>query len=342
MVEMKKLLHIIAHALFLGAGLLKYAVCGKNDYRAHRAMVYFFCLTGGKFNDWCSRKISWRRRPLALVTKAGVLGDMSGFGGQKALRQLKDKGYVTFKSALSAQACERLLQFALETPAIIRPMDGETIVGAPRLALYEASRPQAIRYDYSTDVLLANAEVQSLMADRSILALAEMYLEARPRFDVLSMWWHTNFHDQPDSEAAQLYHFDLDRLKWLKVFIYLTDVGPKDGPHSFIEGSHAQQGIPQNFLSRGYVRLSDEEVKAHYGAEKEVRFTAPKGTIILEDTRGLHKGNAVSGNSRLILQLQLSNSLFGALYHKSSLPAQRSPALEALIQEESDVYKAYL
>jgi hypothetical protein len=342
MVEMKKLLHIIAHAVFLGVGILKYAVYGKNDYRSHRAMVYFFCLTGGKFNDWCSRIISWRRRPLALLTKAGLLGDMSGVDGQKALRQLKDKGYVTFKSALSAQACERLFQFALHTPAIIRPMDGESIDDSPRLAFYEASRPQAIRYDYSTDVLLANAEVQSLMADRSILALAEMYLEARPRFDVLSMWWHTNFHDLPDSEAAQLYHFDLDRFKWLKVFIYLTDVGPRDGPHSFVEGSHVQQGIPQKFLSRGYVRLSDEEVKAHYGAEKDVQFSAPRGTIIVEDTRGLHKGNAVSGNSRLILQLQLSNSLFGACYNKASLPVQRSPDLEALIKQEPDVYKAYL
>jgi len=339
---MKKLFYIIAHAMFLVTGIFKYAFLGRNSLRAHRAMVYFFCLTGGRFNDWASRIISWRFRPLALASKAGVLGDMSGAGGQKKLRELNGKGYVIFKGALSSDACERLMQFALQTHATVRPMDGESKAGAPRNALFDARNPTAIRYDYVPEALLANPEVQSLMADQSLLALAEMYLATRPRFDVLSMWWHTNFHTEPDSEAAQFYHFDLDRFKWLKVFIYLTDVGPEDGPHSFIEGSHVRQGIPQHFLDRGYVRLSDEEVQSHYGAGKEIQFSAPKGTIIVEDTRGLHKGKAVSGNPRLILQLQLSNSLFGTAYPKANLPLERTPGLETLIRQEPDVYKAYL
>ena len=282
------------------------------------------------------------RRPLSLPSKKGLLGDMSGADGQKALQQLKDKGYVTFEGAIPPDVCERLMQFALHTPAVIRSMDGEVRSVNPKMALYDTGKPRAVRYDYLTRDLLANRDVQLLMSDASLLALAEMYLNARPRFDVLSMWWHTNLHSQPDSEAAQLYHFDLDRLKWLKVFIYLTDVGHQDGPHSFIEGSHAPGGIPQNLLKKGYARLSDEEVLSNYGASKEVRFVAPRGTIIVEDTRGLHKGNAVSGNSRLILQLQLSNSLFGAVYPKSRLPLTRTPELEAMMQRVGDVYSAYL
>jgi len=156
------------------------------------------------------------------------------------------------------------------------------------------------------------------------------------------MWWHTNFHSQPDSEAAQFYHFDLDRLKWLKIFIYLTDVGPQDGPHSFIQGSHAPGGIPQKLLDRGYVRLSDAEVLSNYGSGKEIRFSAPRGTIIVEDTRGLHKGNPVFGKSRLILQMQLSNSLFGAVYPKSRLPAKMAPELATMIRQFRDVYQAYI
>jgi hypothetical protein len=80
---------------------------------------------------------------------------------------------------------------------------------------------------------------------------------------------------------------------------------------------------------------------AHYGQKAEVTFAAPRGTIIVEDTRGLHKGNPVSGNSRLILQLQFSNSLFGAEYPKSQIPAQRTAALEARMREVPDVYQAY-
>lgn len=339
---MRNIIFTLAHAVFYLAGWGKYLVSGRNSIRAHQALVYFFCNTGGAFNNWCSRLIGSCHRPLVLPSRKGLLGDMSSADGQKALLQLNEKGYVTFERALHPDACERLMQFALHTPAIVRPMDGEEKSVQPKMAIFEEGKPKAVRYDYLVDDLLANPDVQNLMSDGSLLALAEMYLDARPRFDVLSMWWHTNFHAQPDSEAAQFYHFDLDRIKWLKVFIYLTDVGPQDGPHSFIEGSHVQKGIPQHFLDRGYARLSDEEVNAHYGQHKEIQFAAPKGTIIVEDTRGLHKGNAVSGNSRLILQLQLSNSLFGAVYPESRLPKERTPALEAMIHQAGDVYKAYL
>jgi hypothetical protein len=118
-------------------------------------------------------------------------------------------------------------------------------------------------------------------------------------------------------------------------------VGPQDGPHSFVQGSHVPGGIPEHFLNKGYARLSDEEVRAHYGPDAEVTFAAPRGTIIVEDTRGLHKGNPVTGNSRLILQLQFSNSLFGTVYPKNRITAQRTAGLERRMLEVPDVYQAY-
>jgi hypothetical protein len=234
------------------------------------------------------------------------------------------------------------MRFARETPALVRRMDHEPEGQPARRALFDPAKPLAVRYDYPVGALLNQADVQALLADPSLLALAQSYLGSRPRADVLSMWWHTNFHDRPDSEAAQFYHFDLDRIKWLKVFIYLTDVGPQDGPHSFIEGSHRTGGIPDSLLRRGYVRLSDDEVLGHYGAAREVRFAAPRGTVIVEDTRGLHKGNPVSGSSRLILQLQFSNWLFGGEYAKSRIGAVVDPGLQSLMRSAPDVYSSFL
>lgn len=342
MKNQKKFFFSIAHAIFFLAGLIKYLVTGRNSIRAHRALVYFFCNSAGRFNDWCSYLISLQGRPLKLVSKTGLLGDMSGTDGKKALQYLREKGYITFERALPADTCKRLMDFALQTPAVVRPMDGQVRSAKPKMTIYQIDRPQAIRYDYLVNDILANPDVQLLLCDHSLLALAEMYLNARPKFDVLSMWWHTNFQSKADSEAGQFYHFDLDRLKWLKVFIYLTDVGPQDGPHSFIEGSHASGGIPQNLLEKGYVRLSDDEVLRNFGSSREVLFSAPRGTIIIEDTRGLHKGHPVSGNSRLILQLQLSNSLFGAVYPQSLLPTKVAPELANMIDQFRDVYEAYI
>jgi hypothetical protein len=40
--------------------------------------------------------------------------------------------------------------------------------------------------------------------------------------------------------------------------------------------------------------------------------TGPRGTILAEDTRGLHKGKPVAKGDRLVLEFEFSSSMFGA------------------------------
>lgn len=324
-------------------GWCVYAVTGRTPANAHLAMIYLFCHSGGRFNDRISSLIAQVSGKVELLGKVGILGKVSPEFISSHLDQLKDRGYLVFPSALSTEVCDRLMAFALATPAQVRRMDGEPETAGKRMARYEPGNPLAVRYDYSPATLLDNQDVQALLADPSLIAIAQAYLGCLPKADVLSMWWHTNFHSRPDSEAAQFYHFDMDRLKWLKVFIYLTDVGPGDGAHSFIEGSHRTGEIPANMLNKGYVRLSDNEVLSHYTDAKQVNFCAPRGTVIVEDTRGLHKGNTVEpeGTSRLILQLQFSNSLFGANYPVAKIGQIHSPALTDLLQSSPSIYDCY-
>ncbi|CAM5783099.1 phytanoyl-CoA dioxygenase family protein [Rhizobacter fulvus] len=321
--------------------LVRYAKSGHTDSWAHQALIQLFCATGGRFNDLLSGCIGIGSRRLAIARPVGVLGDLSGGAKRRFGDELRARGFAVFPSALPKDMCDRLMQFTCETPALVRRMDHEDVGNAPRVAIFNPERPLAVRYDYPTEALLDNPDVQSLLSDPSLLALAQEYLGSRPRADVLSMWWHTSFHTQPDSEAAQFYHFDMDRIKWLKIFVYLTDVGPEDGPHSFIEGSHRSGGIPASMLRRGYVRLSDEEVIGHYGSARQIEFAAPRGTIIVEDTRGLHKGKAVTGRSRLVLQLQFSNSLFGAQYAKATMREVHNPSLAQVMAQAPDVYAGY-
>jgi hypothetical protein len=75
-----------------------------------------------------------------------------------------------------------------------------------------------------------------------------------------------------------------------------------------------------------------------------MQFIAPKGTIIIEDTRGLHKGNPVQpgGNSRLMLQLQFSNSLFGGSTPTAKFRRIRDERLRSLVGADGDVYRQFL
>jgi hypothetical protein len=333
--------HTLRSGLNLPLALWRYARTGRTTERGYQAFIWLFCISGGRLNDLLSWVIARLRPPVAVPGTHGVLGEMDGSRARDCADRLRRDGYLVFERALPAEACDRLMRFALETPAVVRRMDHEPQNLPKRTALFNAKAPLAVRYDYDTGALLADADVQALLADPSLLHLVQAYLGCEPVADVLSMWWHTGYHTAPDSEAAQYFHFDLDRIKWLKVFVYLTDVGPDNGPHTFVAGSHRTSGIPPDILHRGYVRLSDEEVYGRYGGERCRQFCAPRGSIIVEDTRGLHKGAHVRADPRLILQLQFSNSLFGASYPQARMGRVVDPGLKSLLDTAPRIFRQY-
>jgi hypothetical protein len=337
-----EILRTAACLVVLPLGLIAYASSGKTGSRTYQAFIWLSCVTGGRSNTLLSWVVSRIRPARPIERPVGVLGDLTNGVGSALSDKLKRDGYLVFERALSPDICDRLVEFARSTPAKVRRMDGETTDRVERTALFAGVDPVAVRYDYRTEDLLNNPEVQGLLADRSLLSLTQQYLNCQPVADVLSMWWHTNFHAQPDSEAAQYFHFDMDRIKWLKVFIYLSDVGIDNGPHSFVMGSHSDGGIPWHLGRKGYSRLSDEEVLAEYGAERCLSITAPRGSIIVEDTRGLHKGNTVRGDARLILQLQFSNSLFGGFYPPAQVSRVQNEEFQSRLNELPSVYRQYL
>src|SRR6185437_17098348 len=100
--------------------------------------------------------------------------------------------------------------------------------------------------------------------------------------------------------------------------------------HSFVRGSHRTGGIPSALLSKGYARLTDEDVARHYARTDVMEFLAPRGTVLAEDTRGLHKGLPVRRGDRLMLQLQFSNSLFGGYYPPAAFGAL-TPGLREMV-----------
>jgi hypothetical protein len=339
--SLRVLVLTLRSALLLPIGFILYGITGRTPEFAHQALIWLFCVSQGRSNDLLSGIVSRMRGRLAIESPVGILGDLNGRALQDHLDGLLRDGFIVRERALPPDVCDRLVRFALGTQVVTRRLEGQGGVEPARPALFDPDAPTAVRYDYSPSDLLDNPDVQSLLADQSILCLAQAYLGCRPLADVITMWWHTNFQKQPDAQAAQFFHFDMDRIKWLKVFIYLTDVGPENGPHSFVRGSHRVGAIPPNLLLRGYKRLSDQEVHDSYGAGDCKEFSAPRGSIIVEDTRGLHKGAHVRGGPRLILQLQFSNSLFGAAYARARITRVEDPSLRKMLVRAPAIYSQY-
>jgi hypothetical protein len=170
--------------------------------------------------------------------------------------------------------------------------------------------PKVATYWHDAKDLEEIHELRRLINDGFIREIIGRYLHAQPVYDMCTAWWTFPVGSRPDEAAAQLFHFDLDRVKWLKVFVYLTDVCADNGPHAFIRGSHKTVGL---FVQRDG-RYSDSEVFKYFSRDDEVRFLAPKGTVFIEDTLGLHKGVPVEKGHRGVFEFQYSINSFGYPY----------------------------
>ena len=169
--------------------------------------------------------------------------------------------------------------------------------------------PRSATYWHRPADLLAVPELRRLVDDVAIREICGRALGCRPVLDVATAWWSYPTAGA-DSASAQKYHYDLDRVRWVKVFVYLTDVGEANGPHAFVRGSHRTVGR----IVTEDRRYEDEEVFGWYPRGDEVVFTAPAGTIFFEDTLGLHKGTPVSAGHRAIFECEYSINHFGYPY----------------------------
>ena len=323
-------------------GMVIYALRKRTPNFAYQSMILLFCYTSGRSSDLISRIIGFFSKKCEFSFQSYLLPDIRSDSYRfSVLNNIRKNGYHVFEKKLPADICDKLCNFALTTPSILRTMD-EQLSGEKKMGIYDRDHPKSVRYEFETQDIINNSEIQDILADEAFAIIAQDYLDALPQLDVMGLWWHTALKDQPDREAAQFYHFDMDRFKWIKIFIYLTDVTTDNGPHSFVSGSHQTGGIPEAILNKGYARITDEEIKENYPESAIIEFVAPRGTIIMEDTRGLHKGKHVANGDRLILQLQFSNSLFGTNYTKTRFEKNLSEKLSASIKKYPTIYKPYL
>jgi hypothetical protein len=339
---MRRALGMASAALRLAAGSVAFAATGRTPASAYQSMIRLFTLTGGWSNDVAARWLSVLHPPRRAQTASGVLGNLDAKALDDLDKRLRRDGYVVFEKALPDALCDQLLEFALHQPAKVRPSDSERQPPAEEI-LYDRANPRGIIYDFHPQLLVNQSDIQQLMADTSIIAVAEKYLSATPVLDTVNMWWTAARGATPDSSAAQLWHFDMDRVRWIKFFVYLTDVTADSGPHCFVAGSHRTGAIPRSFLDKGYARLPDSEVQREFTDDAIKTFVAPRGSIIAEDTRGLHKGLPVLRGDRLMLEFEFSNSLFGgAVAYPAKLARFRDAEFEQFVATHRRVFSRWL
>lgn len=324
-----------------GRGLVQFLRRGEADHAAWVAMLNLHCRSNGR---WTDRLTGIMRRlsppPAPLRPFDSLLGHFAPKDVEAIAAQIRRDGYYVFDAAMPATLCDAFAEATKDVEARTSRDPHSTQPSAK----FDPANPVGYVYDLPEKDVWKIPSGQKIIADPIFLNVAQAYFEATPMMKELNVWWSAVMGGKPDSNSAQMFHFDYDAAPvWLKFFVYVTDVTDETGPHVFVRGSHRmQQPKMREMLSRGYVRISDEEIAQVFGQENVIELTGRKGTVIAVDTLGYHKGKAPQSGSRLVAQLEFATPLFAKTVSEPiAIPQQLDPALAATMQTYPWVFRRY-
>lgn len=330
---------VLPGLLGLVEGVYDYYAKGRVSERAWQRLLRAHARSNGRFTEWLRPLVAAlrvRRKPRAA---SGLLGNFSPEQQAEIVRRLSRDGFYRFDTLMPQNVCDEIQRFAEVTPAAPS--------GDPRQAtakvIYDPARPVGAVYKIVEPDAIHCSAMQRLIADEAFIAIAEAYIGAEPTIGGIDLWWSARYGSAPTSDAAQLFHFDFDAPPvWLKLFVYLTDIGPDDGPHVFVRGSH-KPGIPAAaaLRARGYQRIDDREIEAAFGKDAILTVTGPRGTVFLADTRAFHKGTLPTAHHRLLAQLIYCAPMFNDHILPASMPDNPVAELQKALRERPRVYERF-
>jgi len=285
-------------------------------------LLRLHCMTNGVSTE-IARKAMGLLNPAPSAPRSfkSMFGDFDAAATTRIAGQIRRNGYYILPSRVPEDICD-------EIAAGVRSYQGWTwydAAGPHTIAQFDPDHLEAARYVLPEAEIWKIKAYQRIIADPFFVNLSQAYFGSVAALKEIGLWWSPAIKNRAaDAEAAQMFHFDYDAAPvWLKFFVYLNDIGPQNGPHVFVKGTNRLgQDKSRDILSRGYVRLSDEEIAQTYGAENILEMTGLKGAVFAVDTMGFHKGKQPAVGHRLLAQLEFASPLFvPARSHPLPLPA---------------------
>jgi hypothetical protein len=159
-------------------------------------------------------------------------------------------------------------------------------------------------------------ECTVLVEDEYLRGLAKAYLGGKAAEPSL----YVDYKPEPVHDHTSTLHMDTFRSQ-VKIFIFLSDIGPANAPlvywvksqrdapwrrefdYSFWEGSErgSHGHVPITFLRRARDQGGEP-------APSEVHFTGRAGSVVLADTRGIHRASVLREGYRLELVVKINET----------------------------------
>jgi hypothetical protein len=233
------------------------------------------------WRDWVADRIAARvgRGPVAGTPQA-----------QAAAKALDADGFAMTPWLMTPERVDDMRRYFAKHPSFnpYKPEQGS--FQAPE----QAPKGTHVAH-FRPDVVLNAPHALAIANDPAVLEAVQGALGCKPTISYMAAWW--SIAGDEEGQHAELFHRDYDDWRFIKLFVYLTDVDAGAGPHIYVRGSHRENALMP------IRRYSDAEVESAFGRERFVQFEGPAGNSFLENTFGVHRGLPARTASRLILQV---------------------------------------
>ena len=158
-------------------------------------------------------------------------------------------------------------------------------------------------------------ELKKFLTSKELLSIVQSYLNTKT-ISISASFFISNpleISDKKKYENAQFFHWDNDFRKFLKLYIYLSDVDENSGPHIFIKHSHKIKN-KNHRLCRLY---PDSQIYENYPSSHIIKFNGKSGSTFFVDSYGLHKGETPIKRSRILLNIHFG--IGKILYNKADI-----------------------
>jgi hypothetical protein len=203
-------------------------------------------------------------------------------------RQLRLNGLVPLPSLVTPEWVDKVLAY----------LQGRDVVTKGLAVPLDRVAPDVTVADYSLATVLSCPLIMALINDPEILSLAGAYLGCCPTLSSVGLRW--SFPSSSEASDVQRFHRDPDDWRFVKLFVYLTDVDENSGPHIYVQGSHRSD---LRMRARPY---DISYIEHKYGRDSTRVMLGRKGTAFMADTMGIHMGKPPTARPRLMLIAQYS------------------------------------
>ena len=179
----------------------------------------------------------------------------------------------------------------------------ERTIAEGRIGKVRAGKEFVVRaHSFEGVTLTADDAWFSAAASRRLLDVANAYLRLWAKLSYVDLWYTAQQPASDERVASQNWHVDFDDKHLLKAFVYLSDVGPEQGPFEYVPGSQpgGQHHGVRPWVPMGFGRVDDADVAKSVPPDEIATFTGPRGTLILCNTSGLHRGGFATAGPRVL------------------------------------------